>query len=106
MDKLVYDASTAPLGGPVDLIRRLIAQSLMRPLRVVKPEILRQTQQELRQRAMALEIDFFILDASPQPLHKNVIQCPPPPVHANGNVLRLEPVGERGAGKLAALGRC
>jgi len=43
------------------------------------------------------------LAVSSEPFHKNVIQCPATPIHADGNTMRLEHPGKRFAGELVEL---
>ena len=39
---------------------------------------------------VAVEVDVFMLDAPPKPLHKDVVIRPAPAVHADGNALTLK----------------
>ena len=47
-----------------------------------------------------------MLDAAPQPFHKNVVEGAPATVHANGDALALEHPGKAVTGELGPLGRC
>ncbi len=63
--EFVHDSGTATDGGPVDLVRRAVAQRLVASLRVVEPEVIRQPDQQLRQAPIAPEIHVLVLDAPP-----------------------------------------
>ena len=49
------------------------------------------------------QIDVFVRDAPPEPLHEDVIQGPSASVHADGHAVRLKDAGEGVSGELATL---
>jgi hypothetical protein len=77
----------------VHLGRGPIAQRLMGPLLVVEPEVDRQTRFQLGHQLIVFEVDFFLFDAPPQPLHEYVVQRPPPTVPAHLDPGLLQPLG-------------
>ena len=72
-------------------------------LGVVEGKVFRQAHQQLDHRGVAVEVDVFVFDAPPKPLHKDVVIRPAPAVHADGNGLAFQNVCEGSAGELAAL---
>src|SRR5437016_1715546 len=60
----------------VDGRRRLIVQGLMTPLVMVKPKVVSKIRYRLGHLLVVVEINFFVLHASPQPLHKNILHRP------------------------------
>lgn len=49
----------------VDLVRRGIAQRLVRSFRVVKYKVFRQSYQQFRHRCVTFQIHVFVFDAAP-----------------------------------------
>ncbi len=86
----------------------------MRALAIVEREVFRQPQCQFRPIDIPLEINVLMLEASPQPFHKDVVQRPAPPtclprfawrrqVHADADLFAPEHPGEGRAAKLRAL---
>ncbi len=68
---------------PVNLNRRQVIQRLMWSLRVVESEIFAQPLSGGSPIVVVVDIDILVFHASPQPLDKDIIQRPPPPVHTD-----------------------
>src|SRR3546814_8213624 len=75
----------------------------MRSLTVVEGEVLRQAQRQLGDRAVAFQVDVLVLDAAPEPLHKNIVECPTASVHTDRDARALEYTCEGFARKLRTL---
>ena len=95
LTELIHNPCSASTRCPVDLVRRHVIQRLVSSLRVVKHKVVRQSPLSFRHRGVPSQIDVFVLDAPPEPLHKDVVQGPPAPIHADGDAVRLEHPGER-----------
>ena len=95
LTELIHNPGSASTRCPVDLVRRHVIQRLVSSLRVVQHKVVRQSPLSFRQRGVPSQIDVFVLDAPPEPLHKDVVQGPPAPIHADGDAVRLEHPGER-----------
>ena len=52
---------------------------------------------------IGVEVDLLVFEASPQPLHKDVVHAPTLSVHADGDPIILQRAGEVVAGELTAL---
>ena len=93
------------LFGPVvvDLFRRLSSEVLVRTEGVVSVEPPLDAFPGFLAVGIAIEVDFFILEAAPQTLDKDVVHEPAPAVHANGYFRLEKPASEQVAGKLAPL---
>jgi len=72
-------------------LRRSIAQALMRSLRIVKGEVLRQSCGDRWYRVILVQIEPLILYTAPQPLHKDVVEHAPPSIHTDLHPCRLQP---------------
>jgi len=70
---------------------------------IVEGEICTQSLGGLGHGLVVLEIDFFILDASPESLHEDVIPAPPSSIPTDTDAFLFEEVGEIFAGELRAL---
>ena len=66
----------------------------MRSFRVVEGEIFTQSLGGLGHAFVVLEIDFLILDASPESLHEDVIPASPSSIPTDTNAFLFEEVGE------------
>ena len=75
----------------------------MEALAIIEAEIPTQMADGLWHAPVIVEIDFLVLDGSPQALDEDVIQRPPTPVHADLNPTRPEPLGKSCARELGAL---
>src|SRR5262245_20525107 len=75
----------------------------MQPLPIIELKISAQARDRLRYGFVITDVDVFILDASPEPLNEDVVQRPPSPVHADGDLALFENPGERAAGELRTL---
>ncbi len=100
---MVRDPGPAADAGPVDLVRREVAQRLVLALLVVELEVIRQPDHQLRQVPIAFEIDVLVLDAPPQAFDEDVVQGPTAPVHADGDAVFLQLSREGVRSELAAL---
>ena len=80
------DASTK-----VNVCRRQIVQRRMRSLMVVEIQIGRDLFSAMSRRVILVQIHLLIFQASPQPLHKDVVECPTFTVHADPHVMALQP---------------
>lgn len=92
-----------PTRSSVNLIWRVLAQRLMHSFRIVKHKVFRQSQQQVGQSGIAFQIHIFMFDATPEPLHKNIIQSPATPIHADDNTVYLEYTRKSFTGELPAL---
>ena len=75
----------------------------MRPFRVVKHKVLRQAYPQLRHGDVTFRIQILMFDAAPEPFHKEIIQCPASPVHANRDAVHLKNDIKHRTGELTAL---
>ena len=75
----------------------------MKSLRIVEEKVFGQAIAGLGDRLVLMEIDFLVLDGPPQALYKDIIVDPATTVHADPDILLLQPAGKLKAGKLAAL---
>ena len=75
----------------------------MRALGVVEDKVFRQAHHQLAHGGVAAQVDVFMLDAPPKPLHKDVVIRPAPAIHADGDPLAIEHTRVGLAGELAAL---
>ena len=76
----------------------------MRPLRVVQVKILRQPLLQFHRRAVAFQVEVFVLDAPPEPFDEDVIQRPAASVHADADCfMLLEYANKYVTGKLRPL---
>ncbi len=48
-------------------------------------------------------INIFIFHGAPEPLDKDIVESPPPAIHADPNIGLLQSGGECSAGQLSAL---
>ena len=85
------------------MVRRLVAQRLMRSLGVVEPEVLRQADRQLGHVGVALQVHILILHLRHKRSTKMLSKRPPAPVHADRHVFALEHAGEHIAGELRTL---
>ena len=89
--------------APIDRMRRLIPERLVKTLPVVESEILVQTRPAVPQTGVIVEIDLFILDGSPQAFDEDIIKDPSAAIHADLYPRGEEPISKHRAGELAAL---
>ena len=78
----------------IHLLGCLIIKRLMKPLLIVKVEIVSQSTPSRGNGVIVVEIDLPILDTAPQPLNEDVIKIAASAVPADGNISRLQPIGE------------
>ena len=76
LTEFIHNPCSAPARCTVDLIRRAVAQRLVRSFRVVKHKVFCQPHQQFRHRGVAFQIHVFVFDAAPEPFHKDVVQVP------------------------------
>ena len=94
----------AALAGQIDMVRRGIAEGLVESAAIVELKARRQRDHQLRHAGIALQIDILVLDAAPEPLHKDVVQGPTATIHADLDTMPLEHTREGFGGELAAAG--
>ena len=87
----------------IHLGRRLVIERLMWTLLVIKLEIPCQCLAGFAWRSIIVRVDFFILDRTPHPFCKNIIQGSPFAIHADLNVCIEQELAILRAGKMAAL---
>src|SRR5450631_2696231 len=75
----------------------------MQPFLVVKQEVVRKPQQQIRHAFVPLQIHIFIFHCPPQPFDKNIVQCPTSSIHADRDTVLDQYTSETIAGKLRAL---
>ena len=85
------------------LARCPVAQRLMRPFLIVKPQPAADPGTRLWHRSIRLGEDVFVFAAAPQPLDEDVVQEPPLTVHADPDARGLEFVKEPRARELNPL---
>lgn len=79
----------------VHLRRGAARQTLMEPLMVVEVEVGRQAGLRHRHRRIVHQVDMLILDRAPEPLDKDVVQVPAPPMGSGGRAgLGVGPAGK------------
>ena len=66
----------------------------MESLGIVEGEVSTQALGGFRHALVVLEIDFLILDASPESLHEDVVPAPSPSVLTDAVAFLVEPSGE------------
>ena len=76
---------------------------LMKAFLVVKVQPGANARLGLSNRSVCVQVHVLILQASPQPLNKNVVHTPALTVHADLDTVGFQHAGEVGAGKLTAL---
>ena len=81
----------------------LIIQRLMKPPMIIKLHVLLDILPRFVDRAGRLQINFFLLERSPEPLDVNVVHAASFPVHADLNPVGFQPVNPLRTGKLAPL---
>ena len=81
----------------------MIPQGLMKSLHVVEEEILCQTILCLGDLLLLVQIDFLLLNRSPQPLDKVIVEYSTPTIHADADAVLFQATSKLQAGKRAAL---
>ena len=84
-------------------VRCSIIERLMKPLLIVKVEIVSQSTPSCSNGVIVVEIDLLILDTPPEPLNKDVVKIAASAVPTNGNLSRLKSSGKSIRSKLTAL---
>src|SRR5512139_3154734 len=92
-----------PLLWEVDLVRRLISQSPVGSLPIVEVKIPRQSVSSVFNFSVFREINLFVFNRSPQPLHKDLIVHPASSIHTDPDSPCRQRIQEFRAGKLHAL---
>ena len=67
----------------------------MKPLLIVKVEIVSQSTPSRGQGVIVVEIDLLILDTAPEPFNEDVVKIAASAVPTDGNLSRLEPISKR-----------
>ena len=75
----------------------------MKPLLIVKVEIVSQSTKSRGNRVIVVEIDLLILDTAPEAFNEDIVKVAAPAIPTDGNVSRLQPSGKRISRKLTAL---
>ena len=75
----------------------------MKPLHVVKEEVLGQKRTRFGNRLILVKIDLLVFNRPPESLNKNIIEYPTSAIHADPDTSLFQPTGKLQAGKLAAL---
>ena len=75
----------------------------MKSLPVVEEEILCQAIPCLGDRLVVVQIDFLVLNGSPQPLDKDIVEYSTPAIHADADAVLFQAASKLQAGKLPAL---
>ena len=78
-----------------------VAQRLMGPLVVVKPEVGAQLPPGLGGVGVGFQIQLLVLHGAPKPLHEDVVAAAPLPIHADLHPVFLKRLDELPAGELA-----
>ena len=86
-----------------ELVRGAVTERLVQALVVVEFEVGGDSVARLRHIVVGLEVDFFVLEAAPQPFHEDVVGKAAAPVHADRHPVAAQHAGETFAGELAAL---
>jgi hypothetical protein len=82
---------------------QLIGQRLMWAFVVVEANVLGQIVVSLLWACVLVEIDFLVLDGTPQPLGEDIVSGASPAIHADLNLGGQQTVEILGAGEVAAL---
>ena len=83
----------------MDLSGSFSAESTVRTLMVVEPEVVCQALVELGDALVVPQVDILVLDRAPESLDEGVVQRSTTAVHADQDLPLLEPLGELGANK-------
>jgi hypothetical protein len=75
----------------------------MKSLHIVEEEVSGEATAGLEDCLVVMEIDLLIFDGPPETLDKDIIVYPATTVHADTDILLLQPTGKLSACKLAAL---
>src|SRR5262249_56769407 len=89
----------------IDLRRSPIAQRLVRTRVVVEDEVPAQSTSQFGNFFVSSDIDVFVFHRPPQTFDKDVVQSPPPTIHAHRHSGGFQPPGERLGRELHALVR-
>src|SRR5205823_10449338 len=92
-------SSTYPQAFLVNLSRRAIAEALVLALLIVEIEPTANAGFGLGHTRIGVEVDLLVFEASPQPLHKDVVHAPTLSVHADRDPIILQRAGEVVAGE-------
>jgi len=84
----------------VGLTRRAIAQALVLALLVIKAEPGADAGLGLGDTGIGVEVDLLVFQAAPQPLDEDVVHVAALAIHADGDRVALQGVGEIVAGEL------
>ena len=75
----------------------------MKPLLIVKVEIVSQSTRSRSHGVIVVEINLLILDTAPEPLNEDVVKVAASTIPTDGNLSRVKPIGKRIRSKLSAL---
>ena len=84
-------------------VRRLVAEGLVQAALVVKVYVVGQTGFHAENILERVQIQPLVLEAAPKALNEDVVEGPPPAIHADGDIARLQGGNEGIRGELAAL---
>lgn len=81
-------------------------QALMSPLMIVKLHVPGQPVVQPRHIGVLLQVDVFVLEATPEPLDEDVVHRTAATIHTDENIGLHQGRSKGGCGELATLGRC
>src|SRR5215467_12486331 len=96
-------SSIYPQAFLVNLPRRAITEALMLTLLIVETEPGADAGPGLGDGCIGIEVDFFVFEAAPQPLDKDVVHAAALAVHADHDAMPLQGAGKVVTGELAPL---
>ena len=88
--------------GKVGLVRRLAVKARMRPSGIVEVEIATDRGAGVGDRVVGPEVDLLVFHRAPEPLDEDIVAPGALAVHADGDAVLPQHVGEVSAGELAA----
>src|SRR5919202_4758581 len=98
-------AARPPSAASLVIHRRrcAIGQRLIRPFLVVEAEVAAQPHPRLARGGVLVQVHLLIFDRPPQPFGKDVVQRPPPPIHADLHPGHRQPVRVLRTGEMTPL---
>ena len=74
--------------------RSTVVQAMMKTFVVIEIEVRSQASKQLRDCFIAIQVNMFIFDRTPQTLNEDVVESSPAAVHADANARLLQAHGE------------
>ena len=87
----------------IDLVRCTIVKCLMKPVLIVKVEIISQSTRSRSHRIIVVEINLLILDTAPKPFNEDIVKIAASAVPTDGNISGFESIGKGIRSELTAL---